>query len=427
MKNKFLSVSIPVILLIVASFYVTSQFIQPEVKKEFTIATGSKDGQYYKTALLYKLLLEEEKVKVNILTSSGSVENIKLLNEKKADIAFVQNGISLKENKNNLEAIASVYYEPLWLFYRNLDFKIDYIIELITKKISIGKEGSGTRDLALRILEQNGLNSQNISTIQEDSKDSKELLINGKIDAMFVVSSVNSKIVQELLANPDISLFNFKRAKAYSRKYNFLEPTTLYEGTIDLYKNIPFANKNLLSTTAALVVTKDFPDELTRLLLKKLKTVHNKKELFERIDQFPNISNLTFPINEEASRYFTYGDTWLEKIFPYWIASNVDRLKLLVIPLLTLLIPLFKGVFPLYRWSIRSKIFRWYDKIQDIDNQIESLNKEGLISNLQELEELKKEIKRETKVPKSYMGEYYNLIIHIEHIILELRRKISNK
>ena len=116
MTNKFFTISIPILLLIIASFYFTSKFIQPSVKKEITIATGSIDGEYYKTALQYKELLEKQKVKVNIVTSNGSLENIELLNEKKVDIAFVQNGIEIVKNENNLQAIASVYYEPLWIF-----------------------------------------------------------------------------------------------------------------------------------------------------------------------------------------------------------------------------------------------------------------------------------------------------------------------
>ena len=427
MKNKFLSISIPIILLIITSFYITSQFIQPQAKKEFTIATGSKEGQYYKTALLYKQILEEEKVKVNIITSSGSVENIKLLNEQKADIAFVQNGITLENKETKLRAIASIYYEPLWLFYRNQDYTMDYIIQLITKKISIGEEGSGTKDLALRLLKQNGINSENSDILNDKTKDAKELLLQGKIDAMFVVSSAKSEIVKDLLENPQISVFSFKRAKAYSRKYNFLESLTLYEGTIDLYKNIPYENVNLLTTSASLIINENFSEELTRLLLKKLKTIHNKKGLFEKIEQFPNISNLTIPISPEASRYFNYGDTWLEKIFPYWIASNLDRLKLLIIPLLTLLIPLFKGVFPLYRWSVRSKIYRWYDEIQEIDNKSVTEDKKELKLILEKMISLKKEIKKETKVPTSYRGEYYNLVMHTEHIISELQVRIDKK
>ena len=244
MTNKFFTISIPILLLIIASFYFTSKFIQPSVKKEITIATDSIDGEYYKTALQYKELLEKQKVKVNIVTSNGSLENIELLNEKKVDIAFVQNGIEIVKNENNLQAIASVYYEPLWIFYKNEDYKINYIIQLISKKISIGNEGSGTKDLALKLLKDNGLDNTNTQISTSSNKEAKDLLLKGEIDAMFMISSADSQIVKELLENPNITLFNFKRAKAYSRKYTFLESNTLYEGTIDLYKNLPYEDIN---------------------------------------------------------------------------------------------------------------------------------------------------------------------------------------
>jgi len=81
---------------------------------------------------------------------------------------------------------------------------------------------------------------------------------------MFVVISPDSEIIKELLEDPSISLFSFKRAKAYSRKYTFLESLKLYEGTLDLYKNLPSEDISLLSTTASLVIRNDFSEELTR-------------------------------------------------------------------------------------------------------------------------------------------------------------------
>ena len=427
MTNKFFTISIPILLLIIASFYFTSKFIQPSVKKEITIATGSIDGEYYKTALQYKELLEKQKVKVNIVTSNGSLENIELLNEKKVDIAFVQNGIEIVKNENNLQAIASVYYEPLWIFYKNEDYKINYIIQLISKKISIGNEGSGTKDLALKLLKDNGLDNTNTQISTSSNKEAKDLLLKGEIDAMFMISSADSQIVKELLENPNITLFNFKRAKAYSRKYTFLESNTLYEGTIDLYKNLPYEDINLLMTSANLIVRDDFSDELIRLILKEIKPLPNKKALFEADNQFPNINNISAEINENAQRYFTYGDTWLEKLFPYWIASNIDRLKILLIPLITLMLPLSKGFFPLYRWSIRSKIYKWYKQIQKIDLLSEDAKNEDLQNYLKEISKLKHEIKAETKVPLSYMGEYYDLIMHLELIITKINSKLTAK
>ena len=379
MKNKFLTIFIPSIIFIIGAFYLAFQFIQPSPKRVITIATGANHGQYYETALKYKELLEKEKVKVNIIESSGSIENIKLLKNKEVDIAFIQNGTIKKEHTENIEALASIYYEPLWLFYKkNDDKKITYIQDLKSKKISIGQKGSGTKDLAQKILRINGLNDKTNTLLHLDAKESKEALISGQIDAMFLVTAPSSKLIKELLENKDIELMSFKRAKAYGKKFYFLDSIDLYEGTIDLYNNMPYEDKKLLSTTATLVVTKNFSEELTRILLKKVKEVHNKKELFSHENQFPNLTNINIPINEEAKRYFTYGDTFLEKIFPFWIASNLDRLKILLIPLLTLMIPLFKGIFPLYRWSIRSKIYRWYDEVQDLDLSLEGLEKEEL-------------------------------------------------
>ncbi len=426
MKYNFFTVSIPILLLVIASFYLTSKFIEPSSKKEITIATGSIDGEYYQTALKYKEILEKQKVKVNILTSNGSMENIQLLNEKKADIAFVQNGINSLKKQTEIKAIASIYYEPLWIFYKNDEYKMDYLIQLITKRVSLGREKSGTEDLALKMLNDNGINKENTQLLNNSTAEAKDLLIKGEIDAIFIVSSPNSKTIKELLENPDIKLFNFKRAKAYSRKYTFLESTPLYEGTIDLYRNLPSEDINLLSTTANLIVRNGFSDELTRLILKEIKKVHNKKELFEAANQFPNIENLTIDINEDADRYFTYGDTWLEKIFPYWIASNIDRLSILLIPLITLMIPLSKGFFPLYRWSIRSKIYKWYEQIHKIDLIAEYESQDKLQDCLAQITILKKEIKQETKVPLSYMGEYYDLIMHLELIISKINTKLSN-
>ncbi len=425
MKNRFFTISIPILLLIIASFYITSKFVKPAPKKEITIATGTEDGNYYKTALIYKELLEKEKVKVNLITSKGSMDNIKLLQENKADIAFMQNGSITAQEDNSIKAIASIYYEPLWVFYKNEGFKIDYIIQLITKKISIGEVGSGTQNLVSKILKDNGITKENSTILNYTNEKAKELLLKGELDTLFVVSSQNSKIVKELLANPNINILSFKRAKAYSRKYSYLESLTLYEGTLDLYKNLPDENINLLASAATLVVKDGFSEELIRIFLKKVKEVHNNKDLFAKQGEFPNILNMKLEVHDEAQIYFQNGDTWLEKIFPYWIASNIDRLKIFLIPLITLMLPLYKGVFPLYQWSMRSKIYKWYEEVKDFDKKIGTLNKQELELELEKIQKLQEEISKETKVPLSFMGEYYNLIMHINLIEQRIKTKLK--
>ena len=426
MISNFFKIYLPIIAFGIVMFYITSKFVEPAPIKELTIAAGSKNGTYYKVAQEYKKLLEKEKVKVTILETKGSIENTKLLQNKKADIGFIQSGTLTNENRKNIQSLSSVYYEPLWIFYKNEGYTINYIIELIGKRLSIGTIGSGTFDLSTKILNDNGINKDNSTFLNYTTTQAKEALVKGKIDALLTVISPDSKIVQELLENPKINILSIKRAHAYSRKYSYLSTLTLYEGTMDLYKNLPNNNINLLAATANLVTRDDIPNEIIRLLLKKVKEVHQGKSLFAQENQFPNILNLDTTINKEALKYLKSGDSWLESIFPYWIASNIDRLKILLIPLLTLLFPLFKGVVPLYKWTMRSKIYKWYKKVNEIDKKLNNLTQNELKIQGKELEKLQTSIQEHTNVPMSFMGEYYNLLLHIDLIMNKINNRIKN-
>ncbi|MFT5662102.1 MAG: TRAP transporter TAXI family solute receptor [Sulfurimonas sp.] len=411
---------LPLVLSFVALFYTVSLFIEPAPKKELTIATNHKDSNYYATALKYQKLLAEQNVKLKIVESSGSVENLDLLNSGKVDIAFVQGGIIEENDNQNLESLASVYYEPLWIFYKNQGYTIEYLVELVSKKISIGANGSGTQYLAIQMLVDNGITTDNTSLSMDTSKDAKVKLLNGSIDAMFLVGSPSSGIIKDLLSDPSVELLNLKRVRAYNQKYKFLSSLVLHEGTIDLYKNLPSENKNLLATTANLVCREGINDELIRIFVKQIKKVHKEQSIFENQNQFPSLENLDTRINKEAKNYITKGDSWLESIFPFWIASQIDRLKLLLIPLLTLLFPLFKGVLPLYRWTIRSKIYKWYRRLDEIE-KVATFSDETLKKNQDDLLALKDEVQAQTKVPLSYKGEYYNLLLHIDLVHKELK------
>jgi uncharacterized protein len=415
--KTFFRVWLPIILGVIIVFYITSKFIQPPVERKLVIASGGEKGHYYKMALEYKKLLENEGVKVEILKTAGSEENLKLLLEKKVDIAFIQNGIVHNGNKDKLFSLANVFYEPLWFFYRDTGFSRNYEVEFIGSKLSLGIEGSGTKFLSSLVLNLNGLHEANSEFLYLSAGKSRDMLERGEIDGMFFIGQAESNIVRSLLENPNIRLFSFTRAQAYARNLPFLKALNLYEGTLDMYANLPYDDVTLLGSTASLATHEDVPSELVRFFVKQLPKVHKSSGLFERTGEFPSITNLDTQIHHEAFMYFTYGDTWLEMIFPYWVASNIDRLKILLIPLLTLLFPLFKGVVPLYVWTVRSKIYKWYDKVNEIDDEIDKQTKEELKNTIQKLEDLKIEIQNHTKVPLSYMGEYYNLLLHIDLVI----------
>lgn len=425
MKNKFTLVSIPFILLGIGLFYGAMQFIQPAPKKEITIATGSKAGQYYQNALKYKRVLEKEKVKVNIINTSGSLENIELIKKQEVDVAFIQNGTVTQDSSSNFQALASIYYEPLWVFYRKKRKNVELLQDFIGTRIAWGADGSGTRDLAGEILHINGIDSLNSKLLNYGTTQSVEGLLDGSVDVAFMAISAASPIIKNLLSNEAIDLFSFERSQAYSKNFVYLEPVDFHEGIINLSLNIPSENKKLLATTATLVAHNDFPDELVRILLRNIKSIHAPKSLFAYQNEFPNGDHFEMTLNDEASRYLEHGDSFLESIFPFWIASTLDRMKILLIPLVMLLLPIIKGIQPLYKWSIRSKIYKWYKEVRALDLLMDSSNKEELKAQIDRLEELKKEMKKVTNVPLSYMGEYYSLVAHLELMLSKARLKIS--
>jgi len=409
------------------SFFITSLFVTPMPEKKLIIATGRDTGTYYKIALKYKEALKREKVKVKIITTAGSVKSLELLDKKKVDVAFVQGGTVTEENKKNLSSLASLYYEPLWVFYNNRGGKINYVDELKGRKISIGEIGSGSMKLAINILNINNIDDNNSKIVNFTNIQALKELENGAIDALFVVTSAKSSMIKKLLANPNISLLDFKQAVAYGKKYHYLSSITLFEGVIDLPLNLPKTDISLLATTASLAVQNDLPEELIRILMKQLKSIHSQKSFFQDSNEFPSKQYLELPIHSEAKRYLKYGETWLERIFPFWIASNIDRLKILIIPFLTLLVPLLKGFLPLYRWSIRHKIYRWYDLLNDLDRRLPSLSKDEIKLEIIKFQEFQLEITDNTKIPLSYMGEYYNLKIHINFILEKMQMMVNKK
>jgi len=396
---------------------------QPKLKKELRLATGPVGSDSYAYGLSYQSLLLNEGVNLILVPTKGSLDTIGFLNQNQADIGFIQSGILANKSEYNFESLASVYYQPMWIFYRNDGYKYNYLIEATDKKIGISITNDGNYELAKQILDANGMTPEIANLTYLYDSEAKEALKNKTIDIFITFANEQNNHVLSLFDEPNLEVLSLKRAKAYGQKFNSLKSLSIYEGAIDLYRNIPSEKIDNLSSVENIVAKKGLPDELVRIFLKKVKMIHSGRNFFEGGENFPNLKYLDTAINSEAEVYLTLGDSWLEEIFPFWIATNIDRFKLLIIPILGLLIPLLKSIVPLYVFTIRSKIFKWYKKLQTYDLMIEEKSLDDLQTVEKELQALKKEVQSKTKVPLSYMGEYYNLLLHIEL----LEKKLSEK
>jgi TRAP-type uncharacterized transport system substrate-binding protein len=414
----------PAVVVTLLGFLIAWQFVNPAPPRTIVIATGQEDGAYTLFAERYRELLAVEGIELRIRRTAGSVENIQLLEDDatQVDLAFVQGGLGGQAASDKIVSLASLYFEPLWVFYRG-DQAISRLSGFSQQRLSVGAEGSGTRAVALTLLGDNRFDATSAELLSLSNRSAARGLQDGNIDAAFFVASPRSKLVQTLLRAEDIRLMSFARATAYTRRHHFLSRITLPEGVIDLHTNLPPQDTDLLAASANLVATKDFHPALVSLLLQIAAKVHSGGDLFEKPGDFPNARNLEFPLDDEAARYFKHGAPFLQRYLSFWTANLIDRLKVMLVPLVTLLIPFFKIMPPTYRWRVRKKIYRWYRELQvlDIDHPEQESDEKlrGLRARLEAIEE---EV-RKVRVPLSYVDELYDLRLHIGLV----RSKLSGR
>lgn len=410
--KELLKLLIPAILLIILGFYAAYQFVSPAPPRHIIISAGQADDSYYDFAKKYQKALEKEDIKLEVLASSGSRENIERLLNKEVDIAFVQGGTAFAGEK--LYSLGSLYYEPLLIFYHK-ELSLRYLSDLKGLKISIGEEGSGTRILASQLLQINHINSNNTEFISVANQAAVTQLMQGDIDVAFFVTSINSPAIKALITNPQLKLFNVARSAAYTRLFPYLAAITLPQGILLLHENIPQEPLTLLAPTANLVVGEDFNKSLSILLLQAMKENHGQTAFFSSPQFFPNSELSAFPITDVAQRFYKKGPPLLMKYLPFWAATFVDRMIVMLLPLIVIILPLMKILPPLYRWRIRSKIYRWYGELEKIDDYAlgKHLSEEEFTHLNEKLDEISRQVNK-VDTPLSYADQLYNLQMHID-------------
>jgi len=410
-----------IILIVVLGFLATYQFVEPPPPKTLRIATGGKDGAYYAFAQKYAALLARDGITLTVVSTAGSVENLDLLKRGEVSLALVQGGTATDEDKQLLQSIGTLFLEPVWVFTREQK-TIDGLSQLKGKRVAVGAAGSGTHLLATELLAAHGVTAAEATLIPEGPAQAMPWLSEGKIDAAFIVASAQAPVVLSLLQDPVIVSLSFRRLPAYTHRFPFLTSVTLSEGVLDLKQNIPSRDTRLLAAAANLVARNDLNPSLIPALLETLTRVHEQGGVLESKRQFPSVDLVDLPLNDDARRYILNGPSFLYRWLPYGTAVFLDRLKIMVVPFLALLIPLFRITPQLYRWRVRAKIYRWYAAVREIDSLVQQgTHPENAAAAANKLKHLERDV-ASVSVPLSYAGELYHLRSHIGFIAQELER-----
>jgi TRAP transporter TAXI family solute receptor len=410
------------------ALWVTFQYVDPLPPSKVTIASGGPNGAYYGYAEQYAAYFAKQGFELEVLQTKGSMDNLSRMAEPESTVAaaLMQGGITTPEAHPDLESLGSLYYEPVWLFHRK-GLKFKGLSGLKGRRIAVGADGSGTAHLVRTLLEENGVTDETATLLPEGAGSASEKLLKGEIDALFTIAGINSAVVQKLAAETrKVTLHSFDRAETYARTHHYLTKLTLPPGGLDLINDLPGEEVTLIAPAANLVVREDLHAAIKYLFLLAADEAHGKGDMFARPGQFPNSDAALFPLGDEAKSFHKNGPPFLMRYLPFQIAITVERLKILLIPLLTLLFPLFKITPPAYRWQIRRRIFKWYKQLKRLDTKAYELtDKEEARKMLRQLVAMDKMV-LETSVPLSYTDYIYSLRLHIRMIQQRMERMVGN-
>lgn len=389
-----------------------------------TITSGDDGSLFQRNAKKYAKILERKGITLKILASAGSLENLKRLQDPKfhVDVGFVQSGVVAKgQNVDQLVSLGSLSYEPLYLFCR-ADQPFKLLSDFSGKRVAIGEKDTGTNVLALTLLALNGIKPNGATALLEiDDEEAEKALLAGKIDGAFMMGdSASSRTMRDLLREPGITAFHFSQADAYARRVRYLNKLVLLEGSIDFGKNVPDHNINLLSPTVELIARADLHPALSDLLLEAATEVHGRAGRYQRQGEFPAPLEHEYRISSDAQRFYKSGKSFLYRYLPFRMASFLNRILVVIVPMILVLIPGLKSIPVIYRWRTRLRILRWYRALLILEGDLnQKVTNEDLMARLDQIEQAVNNM----KVTASFADQFYALRSHIAIVRLRLMSK----
>ncbi len=419
----------PFLLLSVLLLTLAYWWLEPTPPRTVSLATGPEQSAYDEFGKRYAQQLAREGIRVELVRTQGSQANLQMLREGKVDLGFVQGGSNEQAGDDDaLQSLGSLFLEPVWMFYReesakktNANGQLTALSQLAGLRVNLGTPGSGVPSLMTQLLDANRVDPKTLTVSRLDQTPATVAFLSGELDVIVFASAPESLMVQMLLQTPGVRLFDFAQSEAYARRFAYLSPVVLPRGVVDLAADNPAQDMRLVAPTTTLVARNTVHPALVQLFSHAAAQLHGGAGWFNRARQYPNVDNNELPLAKEAERYIKNGPPLLQRYLPFWAANLIERMWLALGIIVAILLPLSRIIPPLYEFRIRSRVFRWYAQLRDIEQRMDNTStgedtRNALLTELNELDDKAGHI----QVPLSYVDELYALRGNI-HLV---RKKI---
>ena len=395
----------------------------PAPPHELTIGAGIKDSAFEHIANRYKALLERHHVTLHFRFADAA-ETARLITDPKSGVsgAFIFSGRLNSQTAPNLVSLGRIGAAPFWIFYRATE-TLDRLSQLRGKRAYVTH---ATGDLVDRILAANGIKPGDMAVRPEQGAlEAQHLLQGGAVDvAILPPIDLNAPSIQALLRDPNIRLMNVTQAEAIARLFPTVNRLVLPQGVIDLEKNIPQNDVNLIGSTTAFVVRKDLHPELIYLLAQVTKEVHSGGGVFQRPGEFPSLSDPELPMAEEAVDYYRSGPSLLHRYLPFWMINYAKRVAAILIAAVAIVIPIFTLAPRLYAWLQRLRVIRLYRRLRIIEAGMQMALTSDVAAVLKtDLESIDRASRM--ILPIRHSDQFFALRIHVKELRTELAARLA--
>ena len=383
-------VAIVALVALALGIFAVTAFVHPLLPRKLAMATGAAGGGYFEFGERYKPLLAQQGVDLTVLQTAGSIENLAMLRspDSGVSVALVQNGLTDPQRSPGLVSLGTVAYVPLWIFYRGPQASRDQLEQLRGMRVSIGPNGSGTRQLALELLARNGIDDSNTKLLAFAPSEAAEQLIGGNIEAAVILAGPEAAAVRQLLVSPDVKLLSLGRADTYVALYPFLTTVVLPAGFADLLHDQPPSNVRMIAIKMSLIVRRDLQSAAQYLLLEAATQIHSQAGVFQKAGEFPAAEGTDLPLSSDAQQFFKTGVPFLRRLFPLWFLVLLEQLAVTLLPLAAVGYPLLQALIKIYDWEVRRRISMLYGELKLLELSLEdhSTDKHTAMSELARLE-----------------------------------------
>lgn len=413
----------PAIALVLGSFWLAWRIVEPAPPSSLVAASGGNEGgaRYYRER--YAEVLARDGVTLGIAPSSGAERSLAKLRAGEVDVAFIPSGVGDDVDLTGLVSLGAVSYAPLWIFQRGE--VADDPSGFVGLRVAVGAEESGTRLLALQLLEAVGASSPPTRLVSLERQASIEALEQGTVDVAFLLAPAETPMLVRLAKASEVDLVSLARADAWVRHFPALTRLVLPRGAFDLEADLPRRDLVLVSPTTHLVAREELHPALVYLLLRAAREIHFPRGLLNDEGEFPSPRASRLQPSREAERFYRSGSPLLYRHLPFWVASLVDRLWVLALPLVAIMLPLVRVVPPVYRWRVRRRIYRWYGRLKELELELENdpdpdaATIERLLARLDEIEFAVGHV----PTPLAYSENLYHFRHHIDLVRQRLRQR----